>query len=268
MPQPRRHPTLRRPLTVLPFALLAAAAVLAATAATAEETTSAAEVLERSIAFHDPEGLWDDGSFVLAIDEARPDGGGRWTELRIDNGAGTFAVRSEHRRRVEGAEGDEPAFEEHVTETALDGDRLIRARLDGSADFSAEEAERFRLTEERARWMRNYYLYLWGLPMKLQDPGTRAAPEARRTEWRGRDAWEVKVTYDPEVGGDLWYFYFDPEDYRLVGYRFHHDATETDGEYIPLEGLVEVGGLRLPAARSWYTVADDRLLGTDTLLPR
>jgi hypothetical protein len=38
-----------------------------------------------------------------------------------------------------------------------------------------------------------------------------------------------------------------------------------NNEYILLEGEVSGEGLRLPRTRTWYTNAEDRLLGTDTL---
>ena len=80
-----------------------------------------------------------------------------------------------------------------------------------------------------------------------------------------RPVLSLRVTYDPEVGVDTWYLYFDPDTSALVGYRFYHDESANDGEYIVLEGEVSSGTLRLPKARTWYTHGDDRLLGTDTL---
>jgi len=76
----------------------------------------------------------------------------------------------------------------------------------------------------------------------------------------------MKVTYDAEVGGDTWYVYFEPERYRMVGYRFYHDEARGDGEYIVLEGEHAIGGMRIPARRSWYVNADGRYLGTDELI--
>ena len=78
----------------------------------------------------------------------------------------------------------------------------------------------------------------------------------------------LRVTYDEGVGDDTWYFYFDPRSYALVGYRFYHDPAKNDGEYIVLEGESEIGSLRLPRTRKWYTHADDRHLGTDTIRER
>jgi len=113
--------------------------------------------------------------------------------------------------------------------------------------------------------MRDYYVYLWGLPMKLRDPGTQLGG-VKSTTFTDQDAYSLRVTYAPEVGKDVWYFYFDRETAALVGYRFYHDEAKNDGEVIVLEGEYEGHGMRLPESRAWTTHQDDRYLGTDTLL--
>jgi len=137
--------------------------------------------------------------------------------------------------------------------------------LNGSAEISDAKREEHRLDCDRVVLYRDYYTYLWGMPMKLRDPGTRLDPGVSDAVFQGRQVKSLRVTYDPEVGGDTWYFYFDPDSAALVGYRFFHDESANDGEYIVLEGEVSGGGLRLPKARTWFTNAEDRLLGTDTL---
>ena len=81
-----------------------------------------------------------------------------------------------------------------------------------------------------------------------------------------REVLALKVTYDAAVGEDIWYFYFNPETYAMVGYRFYHDEAANDGEYIVLEGMEIQNGLRIPKNRTWYTNADHTLLGTDYLV--
>jgi hypothetical protein len=51
----------------------------------------------------------------------------------------------------------------------------------------------------------------------------------------------------------------------MVGYRFYHDEAKNDGEYIVLADMVIEQGLRIPRNRSWFTNAEDKLLGTDYL---
>lgn len=75
----------------------------------------------------------------------------------------------------------------------------------------------------------------------------------------------VRVTYEEDVGSDTWYFYLDPLNYRMVGYRFYHDEAANDGEYIVLQDEYRLGGLRIPQSRSWYRNDDGTYLGTDIL---
>lgn len=214
------------------------------------QTMPADEIVANSISFHDPQGLWRDGSFRLELIQTRPIGGYTEVELIIDNSVGRFWMQRERLGRV--------------VETTVTGDECW-TKLNGSGEYSEEDAERFGLGCEQMRSTRNYYTYLYGLPMKLRDDGTIIEPGARLGEFDGDEAWEVKVTYDPEVGTDTWYFYFDPDNYALTGYRFYHDEEAGDGEYIFLDRLEE-GDLRLPKVRSWFTHQDDRLLGTDKIM--
>ena len=214
------------------------------------QTPSAAELLRSSIERHDPDALWGVASFELTIGETRPDGSERLSTVSIDDPSQRFSFASSR--------------EGLPIEGILDRDGCTW-RLNGSMDFTDEERDRLRLTCEQLERIRNYYVYLWGLPMKLNDPGTRIDPEIESTEFMGNPVWSIRITYDPEVGSDTWYFYFDPEDAALVGYRFYHDESAGDGEYIVLEGEREFDGLRLPTVRTWYTNQGDELLGVDTL---
>jgi hypothetical protein len=113
--------------------------------------------------------------------------------------------------------------------------------------------------------MKNYYQYLWLLPMKLNDEGTNLNPLVKTVDFFGRVSLEIMVTYDPGVGNDVWYFYFNPESYSLQGYRFYHDEETNDGEYIILEKEVTFEHVRLPKERKWYTHKEDKFLGADIL---
>ena len=216
----------------------------------AEDAPDAEEVLARSIDYHDPQGLWAGSRFRLEIRETRPEGPDRKTRLQFDNSQNAFEYLS-HRDGV-------------VIEGLMaDGECVIT--LNGSLDFSDEEREKYRLTCERLKWIRNYHTYLWGLPMKLRDPGTLIEALARDDEYDGQSVWSIRVTYDEAVGSDIWYFYFDKETCALVGYRFYHNEADHDGEYILLEGEIESNGFRIPARRSWYTHGNERHLGDDIL---
>ena len=142
----------------------------------------------------------------------------------------------------------------------------IEVRLDGRTALSGDELERYQLAPAQVLKRRNFYLYLYGLPMKLKDPGTRLDPKAKETEFQGRGVYELRVTYDEKVGSDTWYFYLDRRTCALVGTRFYHDESAGDGEYSVLSEDVSGQGLRLPRVRKWYKNQGDELFITHTIL--
>jgi hypothetical protein len=115
---------------------------------------------------------------------------------------------------------------------------------------------------ERAMMLRNYYGYLWGLPMKLLDKGTEIEEKYQMEDLNGIQAFVVRVPYEK----DIWYFYLHPESYAMVAYKFYQDEEKQQGEIIYLNDEVIIGEMKIPAERSWYRTENDEFLGTDFLL--
>ncbi|MDG1571313.1 DUF6503 family protein [Robiginitalea sp. M366] len=214
------------------------------------QTPSASEVLGRSMAYHDPHGVWGSYKGEFAVVAQYPERSERVSRIYMDQPASAFEIHMER-----------DGVEKTLALTAGE----CRLTYQGKSEFSEEVAEKERLTCDRARMWRDYYTYLYGLPMKLKDPGTHLDPEVQHKTFKGKAYLALKVTYDAEVGKDTWYFYLDPETYAMEVYQFFHDESKNDGEYILLEGEVTLGGMRLPAKRSWYTNQENRFLGTDLL---
>lgn len=214
------------------------------------QVLSPAQLLEKSIQYHDPNNVWAVQKHELNLKETRPNGADRQTKLVIDIPNSFFEINQ-----------------------LRDGRQIIRQmnneacihQLDGSAQIALEEVKSLQLTCERTEFLRNYYTYLWGLPMKLKDPGTLLGEKIMETTFMNHACYAFKVSYSPEVGKDVWYFYFNKSTFALLGYRFYHDESKNDGEYIPLEEEVIVNGMRLPKIRKWFVNKDDRFLGADIL---
>ncbi len=213
-----------------------------------EATPSAEEILSRSIAHHDPDGSFLSQAWCLSFRETRPQASDRRSEILVDVPGERFQMKRQAEHNVAGT---------------IDGE-LCEMTLDGRRDLSEAERQEHNISCQRLRLMQSYYVYLWGLPMKLRDPGTHLG-EVETTDFMGQPVYGLRVTYDLEVGEDIWYFYFDRQSAALVGYRFYHDEAKNDGEYIVLTGEHEAHGMRLPASRAWYTHQGDRHLGTDIL---
>ncbi len=218
--------------------------------ASADPDRSAAQaLLSRAIAYHDPNAVWASSTIHIEWMGSGDDGSERVAvEFTLQPDRSKFELSGRYRGST--------------LEYQTDGSTWS-ATIDGDSTPSPDALEKMRLDREGGMYWRSYYGFLAGLPMKLRDPGARIDPEPIDTTFNGRRVRALRVTYDPEVGTDSWYFYFDPETAALVGCRFNHDEAANDGEYLVLDGVIESGGVRLPRHRRWYVNADDRFLGAD-----
>jgi hypothetical protein len=217
--------------------------------AQAQEIT-AQELLDKSIAYHDPEERWANFKGGFTIKMETPNRPLRTTKITLDFPQQYFKCSVERG-------GVSTAAEWKAGNCSH--------RLEGSTSFTAEQAKEHGLNCERTNKMRDYYVYLYGLPMKLKDPGTHLDPKVYTKTLNGVSYYCLKVTYDEKVGKDTWYFYLDKTTAQLRHYQFYHNEAENDGEYILLSGEENVGGIKMPKDRAWYMNADNRYLGTDFL---
>ncbi|MEP1257796.1 DUF6503 family protein [Algoriphagus sp.] len=189
------------------------------------------ELIEKSIAFHDPKGTWKDLKATFVLEDSLPaPRSSRSYSFSLDNS-------------------------ESIMTYWIDGTNY-------QVHHDSLQVDLGEITLERALRSRNYYTFLWGLPMKLQDDGTTIDLLATMEELNGREYHVVRVPYEK----DSWYFYLEPETYRMAAYKFYQDEANQLGEIIYLEGLVEFDGMKIPANRSWYRTEKPEFLGTDKLV--
>lgn len=213
---------------------------------------SADSLLTRSIRYHDPESNWGSKAHMLQIGESRPGGSTRYTRISMYPHSDSFDLQ-----QVRGKDKIQLRY----------SDGAYSFSHQGRTNIPDSTRQRLRLTEERTRILRDYYTYLWGLPMKLKDPGTVLQPLVHKVWFNGKELLELEVHYAPDTGGDIWFFYFDPLTYALNGYAFYHkEDGPGKGEYILLEGEALVDKMLIPAVRHWYYTEDNLFLGTDEIL--
>ena len=214
------------------------------------QSISAEEVLQKAIDFHDPNGNWENLNTSFKVVMETPERPERTSIIGVDFPQQQFTLDVNQN-------GNSYSY--------IIAKDSCEITLNGSEDFSDEEAEEFRLNCERGNTMKDYYTYLYGLPMKLNDPGTHLDPNVYHRTFKGKKYLVLKITYDAEVGKDTWYFYFDPTTYAMEVYQFYHDESKNDGEYILLDGIEEINGIKMPKTRAWYLNKGDKYLGADTL---
>jgi len=216
-----------------------------------QTTLSAEQILDKSIQYHDPANQLYSKDLSYYFDESRPNGSTRKTMVRL-------APRNERFQIASKRDG------KHILTDIEKGN--VRYFIDGKGVIDTSILRSQNLFPERSFKMRNYYLYLWHLPIKLLDPGTLIDRVVKMEEFNGIECYKLGVRYAEGIGDDRWYFYFSKKNFALVGYRFYHDESQNDGEYIYLEDELVYDLVRIPKTRKWYTHKEDKYLGTDSLV--
>ena len=208
-------------------------------------------VLQKTIDYHDPENNWQHFKARLYLSNTDTTGKESPFEIEIDNNTGYFS----HISHQDG--------KEIVKGISADGTPFFL--VDGRQEITDEEREKYGLNAESAQGTRNFYLHLYGLPMKLNDTGTRVSDSIYTENFHGKEYQVMPVEYDPAVGKDHWLFYIDPETAAMEAYSFHWGDPQ-GGEYVLLDEELVVDGIKIPKIRKWYFTKKDQYLGTDTLI--
>ena len=208
------------------------------------------QLLKKAIQYHDPKGNWDQFKGTLAISMQSADGKEKLSDISIHLVKKFFRLST-------AKNGKTVAY-------TISNDKIV-LQLEGKTDFTEEEIKTYNLTEGRAHFLQNYYTYLYGLPMKLNDLGALINPEVERKVFLGQEYLVLRVKYEEGIGKDSWLFYFDPKTYALKIYQFYHDEAKKDGEYIVLIDEEIFSGIKIPKTRAWYLNQGGNYLATDTL---
>ncbi|WP_298766962.1 DUF6503 family protein [uncultured Polaribacter sp.] len=207
------------------------------------------ELLVKSIQFHDPNHNWETFKGELFVTMETPNRSPRKSRIRINLPKEYFLVKAKRDTII-------------TAYTVNKGDCSFA--INGNTNPSEELKKKYSLNCERAKLFKNYYTYLYGLPMKLKDEGTIINQKVEKRKFKGKEYLVLKASYTKEVGKDTWYFYFNPKTYAMEVYQFFKE-TKNSGEYIILSGLETINGIKMPKNRAWYYNKDNGYLGTDIL---
>jgi hypothetical protein len=212
-------------------------------------------LLERAINYHDPNGKWETFNGTLFVTMETPDGTNRESAIQINIPEEFFNLISKR--------------DSLVTTYTLNKKECLISKKD-SLRIAKQITKPQRSHCEMTELYKNYYTYLYGLPMKLKDPGTIISDTVERKSFKEKDYLTLKVNYDASVGSDVWYFYFNPNTYAMEVYQFfktdeNGEVKPESGEYILLTEEATINTIKMPKIRAWYYNKDDKYLGTDIL---
>ncbi len=214
-------------------------------------------LLDKAIAYHDPNINWKTFNETFTVEMTTPKSTKRTSSISINLPAEYFSVT---------------ATKDTVSTTYTLNKGKCTMHYNGKA-LEPSAAKQKNMTCDRATLYKDYYSYLYGLPMKLKDAGTNLSDKVEKKTFKGKDYLVLKVTYDEAVGSDVWYFYFNPKTYAMETYQFfktddNGKEKQDSGEYILLSEETLVNGIKMPKVRAWYYNKDDKYLGTDTLVEK
>ncbi|WP_432412527.1 DUF6503 family protein [Rasiella sp. SM2506] len=209
----------------------------------------ASEVLDKAIAYHDPNGNWEQFNSTFQVTMATPENLDRVSDITIN-------IADDFFKLINTRDGEKTTY-------TLNKGKCTTSITDSIAQAGA------RTPCETASLYKNYYTYLYGLPMKLKDPGAILSPAVETVTFKDKKYLKLKVTYDKTVGSDVWFFYLNPTSYAMEVYQFFkgdpNGAGKDTGEYILLSEESTINSIKLPKVRAWYYNKDDAYLGTDTI---
>ncbi len=230
-------------------------AVAFATLSSCNTPLTGEQLLDKAIAYHDPNGNWNTFNASFSVRMETPNQPNRDSDITINLPEQIFNL---------------VATRDTITTKYFLNKEDCVIGLNDSLNISEATAKAHNLSCDRAKMYKNYYTYLYGLPMKLKDPGTKIHETVETKTFKGKEYLVLKATYDEAVGKDVWYFYFNPETYAMEIYQFFKtdevgDQKNDTGEYILLTDEALVQDIKMPKVRAWYYNKDDTYLGSDIL---
>lgn len=213
------------------------------------QTLTGNELLEKTIKFHDPNNNWENFKGTFLVIMKTPHKSPRESKISINLPEEFFSVVAKTDTVVS-------KYTIHKEKCSIE--------LNGNENPSDAQKKKFGLNSKRANLYKNYYTYLYGLPMKLKDKGTIIHQKVEKRSFKGKDYLVLKASYQKDVGKDTWFFYFNPKTYAMEVYQFFKN-TKDSGEYILLSGLETINQIKIPKVRAWFYNKNDNYLGTDIL---
>ena len=110
-------------------------------------------------------------------------------------------------------------------------------------------------------WTKNFYTYVWRLPMKLQDPGTAIDSVFSIEKLSNDNCYKIAVNYPNENFN----FYFKCSNFELHAFSFLKNDSSGHGEFVEMKGTFSFKEIKSPQKRTWKDIHTRDTLGTNTV---
>jgi len=192
--------------------------------------TEAEKLVQKSLAYHDPNRLFDKTTIKCSIRSTNPqDSVERVRGVRFNTMANVFEMR----QKTNGI------------------DEVFQVPNDPSFADSANIA--------RSEMYQDYFRFMLGGAMVLADESAQIHDSLTDTLINGVKAKQIKVSYEPKGENPDWYFAFNPETGEMIQSRFVYNQGKENqrGEYINYGPYVDYKGMKITSKLEWFDLNGD-----------
>ncbi len=111
-------------------------------------------------------------------------------------------------------------------------------------------------------WTKNFYTYVWGLPMKLKDTGVKIDSSYTTEVLHNQKCYKVSVQYPAEN----YFFYFRCSDFELVAFSFLKNDSSGHGEFVEMSGKYIFNNITFPRKRVCKELVTKKILGENSVI--
>ncbi len=210
-------------------------------------------IIEKAIHYHDPDNSWSffKGNFLIDLTKGDEK---EVVFLTVDNGKST-AIWKELLKNNDTLTGG------FIKDSCI----LQRNRKNIPQEG---QLENFMLDCKSITERTQYWIYMFGLPMKLQDEAVNFVGQPEKVSFLGQTFWQITVNYNSKQSEEYWKFFFDPQTFAFKIAQYFHPALDGDSEYIIYEEEEKINGITIPAKHSWYLFNNREFIGSEKLLNR
>lgn len=222
-------------------------------ACTTEITSSFA--LQQAITYHNPSTEWATFSDTLYMEAERPNGRKQHTAVYLDVARNICFIKDSTFQSV-------TTYKQIGNSCEIIHNGIV-IKPQCSNDHTTPTCASF-------QQLKDYYAFLYGLPMRLTADGVALTDTIQRIRANNIDYIVIEARCQADRNNAIWWFYLHPTTYRMERYQFFKTDTAgalqaSIGQYLRLSGEYFVGGMNIPQQKEWYSTDNDSLLGIDKL---
>lgn len=210
------------------------------------QNISSREIVEASINYHDPNRMWAKLHHDFKVQSSRDT---LTLKLYSDQGMVEWTQKLNDGRFITAGYVSDSCF----------------VKIDGKSIEPQGKIDNLLLDCPQIISRSNYFLYMYGLPMKLEDAQAVIDPVPEKVYFLDKEYWRIKVHYN-SPNGDRWQFYFDTDSFRFEIAQYFHSEHGDISEYIVFDSPLKVGQMVLPARHNWYLFKNRQFIGSEMLV--